>query len=95
MHQPPATVSIVQGLLRPDAYPLPRPTRVDLVTTHISWVFLTDHEVWKVKRPIDYGFLDYTTLDRRHHFCLEEIRLNQRLAPSVANGLYLVPKVIE
>ena len=87
MGQPPATVSIVQGLLRPDAYPLPRPTRVDLVTTHISWVFLTDHEVWKVKRPVDYGFLDYTTLDRRHHFCLEEIRLNQRLAPGVYRGV--------
>jgi hypothetical protein len=78
---------IVEGLRRPEAYPPPRPTRVDLVTTHISWVFLTDHDVWKVKRPVDYGFLDYTTLERRRHFCEEEVRLNRRLAPDVYLGV--------
>ncbi|HXJ82828.1 MAG TPA: AAA family ATPase [Candidatus Methylomirabilis sp.] len=81
------TDSLVEGLLRPEAYPPPRPTRVDLVTTHISWVFLTDHDVWKVKRPVDYGFLDYTTLEQRLHFCLEEVRLNERLAPGVYRGV--------
>jgi aminoglycoside phosphotransferase family enzyme/predicted kinase len=77
----------VEGLLRPEAYPPPRPARVELVTTHISWVFLTDHDVWKVKRPVDYGFLDYTTLERRRHFCEEEVRLNRRLAPDVYLGV--------
>jgi hypothetical protein len=79
--------AMAKGLLRPDAYPPPRPTRVDLVTTHISWVFLTDHDVWKVKRPVDLGFLDYTTLERRRHFCEEEVRLNRRLAPDVYLGV--------
>src|SRR5262249_22606791 len=59
----------------------------ELVTTHISWVFLTDRAVWKVKRPVDYGFLDYTTAARREHFCHEEVRLNRRLAPDVYLGV--------
>jgi aminoglycoside phosphotransferase family enzyme/predicted kinase len=58
-----------------------------VITTHISWVFITDHDVWKVKRPVDYGFLDYTTRDRRRHFCHEEVRLNGRLAPDVYLGV--------
>ncbi|MGH7313018.1 MAG: AAA family ATPase [Candidatus Rokuibacteriota bacterium] len=78
---------LLEGLARPEAYPPPRPTRVTLITTHISWVFLTDREVWKLKRPVDYGFLDYTTADRRRHFCQEEIRLNRRLAPDVYLGV--------
>jgi aminoglycoside phosphotransferase family enzyme len=78
---------LVTDLQRADAYPLPPPTRVDLVTTHISWVFLTDHDVWKVKRPVAYGFVDYTTLEQRRHFCDEEVRLNRRLAPGVYLGV--------
>jgi aminoglycoside phosphotransferase family enzyme/predicted kinase len=85
--EPRAMEPIVEGLQRPEAYPPPRPTRVDLVTTHISWVFLTDHDVWKIKRPVDYGFLDYTTLERRRHLCEEEVRLNRRLAPDVYLGV--------
>jgi hypothetical protein len=60
---------------------------VTQVTTHISWVFLTDREVWKLKRPVDYGFVDYTTLDRRRRFCEDEVRLNRRLAPDVYLGV--------
>jgi aminoglycoside phosphotransferase family enzyme/predicted kinase len=74
---------LLEDLARPDAYPAPRPSSVRLVTTHISWVFVTDHDVWKVKRPVDYGFVDYTTLERRRHFCHEEVRVNRRLAPDV------------
>src|SRR5262245_7118328 len=74
---------LLEDLARPEAYPAPLPTTVNLVTTHISWVFITDHEVWKLKRPVDYGFVNYTTLDRRRHFCDEEVRLNRRLAPDV------------
>jgi len=75
--------ALVNDLEKPDAYPAPRPTTVRLVTTHISWVFITDHDVWKLKRPVDYGFVDYTTLERRRHFCHEEVRVNSRLAPGV------------
>jgi uncharacterized protein len=81
------TPRLLDDLQRPEAYPLPRPAHVTLVTTHISWVFLTDHEVWKLKRPVDYGFLDYTSVERRRHFCEEEVRLNRRLAPDVYRGV--------
>ena len=79
--------SLLDDLRRPEAYPAPRPTRVTQVTTHISWVFLTDREVWKLKRPVDYGFVDYTTLERRRRCCEDEVRLNRRLAPDVYLGV--------
>jgi aminoglycoside phosphotransferase family enzyme/predicted kinase len=75
--------SLLDDLARPDAYPAPRPSRVTRVTTHISWVFLTDREAWKLKRPVDYGFVNYATLDRRRRCCEDEVRLNRRLAPDV------------
>src|SRR5918996_2063560 len=74
---------LLEDLARPEAYPAPRPASVRLIATHISWVFVTDHDVWKVKRPVDYGFLNYSTLERRRHFCHEELRVNRRLAPDV------------
>src|SRR5690348_5054872 len=74
---------LLKDLERPEAYPAPRPTTIRLITTHISWVFITDHDVWKLKRPVDYGFVNYTTLERRRHFCHEEVRVNSRLAPGV------------
>ena len=75
--------SLLDDLRRPEAYPGPRPVQVTQVTTHISWVFLTDREVWKLKRPVDYGFVDYTTLEQRRRCCEDEVRLNRRLAPDV------------
>jgi uncharacterized protein len=79
--------SLLDDLGRPEAYPAPRPSQVTQVTTHISWVFLTDREVWKLKRPVDYGFVDYTTLERRRRCCEDEVRLNRRLAPDVYLGV--------
>jgi aminoglycoside phosphotransferase family enzyme/predicted kinase len=58
-----------------------RPASVELIETHISWVFLAGPYVYKVKKPVNLGFLDFRTLARRRHFCREEVRLNQRLAP--------------
>jgi aminoglycoside phosphotransferase family enzyme len=76
----------VAFLRRPEAYP--EPTRqVETVETHMSWVFLTDAHAYKLKKPVRYPFLDYSTLDRRHHMCGEEVRLNRRLAPWVYLGL--------
>ena len=77
---------LLEDLARPEAYPTPRPTTIRVITTHISWVFITDHDVWKLKRPVDYGFVDFTTLDRRRHFCHEEVRLNSRRAAGVYHG---------
>lgn len=54
---------------------------VELIETHISWVLLTDEFAWKIKKPVKFDFLDFSTLKRREHFCQEELRLNRRFAP--------------
>ena len=55
----------------------------ELVETHISWVILTDQYAFKIKKPIKYSFLDFSSLERRHYFCEKEIQLNQRLASNM------------
>ena len=52
----------------------------------MSWVFLTDHYAYKLKKPVRFPFLDFSTMERRKHFCEEEVRLNRRLAPDVYIG---------
>lgn len=79
--------SLVDHLSCPDAYPEPRPTRVEVVTTHASWVFLTDREVWKVKRPVKFGFLDYSDAAKRRRACEDEVRLGERLAAGIYRGV--------
>src|SRR5210317_676096 len=69
-------------LLEPAAY-APAPSAVKLVQTHISYVFITDDFVYKFKKPVDFGFLDFTSLAKRHHFCQQELLLNRRLCPSI------------
>ena len=56
---------------------------LELVETHTAWVFRGEETVWKVKKPVNYGFLDYSTADLRRQACEDEVRLNQRLAPEV------------
>ena len=75
-------MSITAALLEPGAYPEPT-TRVELVQTHISWVFLTDDFAYKVKKPVDLGFLNFTTLRRRHFYLHQELVLNRRLCPEI------------
>jgi uncharacterized protein len=77
---------IVIALSDPTIYPHPV-DRVELVETHISWVFLAGERVYKVKKPVDLGFLDFTTLERRRFFCEEEVRLNRRLTHDVYLGV--------
>jgi aminoglycoside phosphotransferase family enzyme/predicted kinase len=69
-------------MLRADFYPHPAES-VELRQTHISYVLLAGDYVYKVKKPVRFSFLDYSTLEKRRHFCHEEIRLNRRLAPAV------------
>ena len=57
--------------------------RIDVLETHISWVFLTGRHAYKIKKPLNLGFLDFSTLEARHHCCEEELRLNRRLAPAI------------
>ncbi len=78
---------LVRDLARTVAYPPPQPRGVEIRQTHASWVFLTEHDVWKVKRPVDYGFLDYSDAERRRQCCEEEVRLGRRLAPDVYRGV--------
>ena len=54
-----------------------------LIETHISWVLLTGRYAYKIKKPVDLGFVDFSTLDKRRFYCEEELRLNRRLAPSL------------
>jgi hypothetical protein len=75
-------MDLVAALLDPAAYPEPT-SGVELVQTHISWVFLTDGYAYKMKKPVDLGFLDFTTLRRRHYYLKQELTLNRRLCPTV------------
>jgi len=75
---------LVEALKNPAAY-AENPSRVDMLQTHISFVFLTDSFAYKVKKPVDFGFLDYTTLEKRRFYCHEEVRINSRLC----EGMYL------
>jgi aminoglycoside phosphotransferase family enzyme len=72
-------------MLRPDFYPH-RPESVELVQTHISWVFLAGERVYKIKKPVDFGFLDYSTLPLRNKACEAEVLLNSRLSRNVYLG---------
>ncbi|HEX77274.1 MAG TPA: AAA family ATPase [Dehalococcoidia bacterium] len=83
---------LVQGLLQPSAYPH-RPQAVSLGQTQMSFLFFSGAYVYKVKKPVDLGYLDYTTLDRRRHFCHQEVVLNRRLCPEVYLGVVPVVEV--
>ena len=85
-----STPPLVKALLKPEIYPH-RPKRVELVQTQMSFLFLTGDYVYKVKKPVDLGYLDYTTLEKRRFFCQQEIELNRRLCPDVY--LEVVPVV--
>jgi aminoglycoside phosphotransferase family enzyme len=70
--------AFVQALLKPETYPH-HPQKVELVQTQMSFLFLTGDYVYKVKKPVDLGYLDYTTLEKRRFFCHQELELNRRL----------------
>jgi aminoglycoside phosphotransferase family enzyme len=69
---------VVEALMKPEAYD-EEPGDIELVQTHISFVFLTRNFVYKVKKAVNLGFLDFTTLEKRRFFCEKELELNRRL----------------
>ena len=73
---------LVAALYRADIYPHPVRS-VEVIETHISWVVLAGDYAYKLKKSIDLGFLDFTTLEKRRHCCAEEVRLNRRTAPEI------------
>ncbi len=80
---------LIASLLSPALYPHPV-KRVQLIETHISWVLLAGRYAYKIKKALDLGFLDATTLESRRHYSAEEIRLNRRLAPQLYLGVELI-----
>lgn len=86
------TDQMIQDLQSPAAYPEATDS-VQLVQTHISWVFICDEFVYKLKKPMDFGFLDFTSLDKRKHYCEKEVDLNRRLAKDVYLGVF--PVILE
>ena len=73
---------LIRGLMQPECYPHPV-DKVEHLETHISDVLLTGSHAYKLKKPLDLGFLDFSTLEKRRHYCEEELRLNRRLAPDL------------
>jgi aminoglycoside phosphotransferase family enzyme/predicted kinase len=71
---------LIQQMQTSEFYAHPVQQPIQLIQTHISYILLTGEYAYKVKKPLNFGFLDYSTLDKRHHFCQEELRLNQRAA---------------
>jgi aminoglycoside phosphotransferase family enzyme/predicted kinase len=82
---------LLASLSDPAAFPRPGP--VEMRQTHISAVFLVGDTVYKVRKPVNLGFVDFGTLEKRKRDCEEEVRLNRRLAPNVYRGV--VPIAID
>ncbi len=79
--------TLIAALRQPEVFGQPAGTPVEVVQTHISVVFLVGDQVYKLKKPHDLGFLDFSTLALRQHFCAREVELNRRLAPEVYRGV--------
>ena len=74
--------TLIRALLEPARYD-PPVSAVDLIETHISWILLTGTCAYKIKKAVNLGFLDFSTLEKRHFYCKEELRLNRRFAPQL------------
>ncbi len=77
---------LIEFLLKPESYPS-KPSSVVHYETHISHVFVAGQVVYKIKKPVDFGFLDFTTLAKRRFYCKEEVLLNSRLAGDTYLGV--------
>lgn len=85
----PDFVTMVRALSRPEAFPFVLPTeqQIPVVQTHASVVLFTPTYVYKLKKPKDFGFFDYSMPMLRRHFCMQEVTLNTRLAPGIYPGV--------
>ncbi len=86
-----ALPDLLQGLLNATAYPHTC-EKIELIETHISWVLLTGDFVYKLKKPVKFSFLDFSTPEQREHFCREELRCNRAFAPALY--LDVVPVIL-
>jgi hypothetical protein len=93
METNPAT-SLITALQNPALYEHPV-EKFAVLETHISWVLLTGPYAYKLKKPVDFGFVDFTTLAKRHFYCQEELRLNRRLAPELYHAVVRITGSLE
>ena len=83
--------SLQKALLNPEIYP-DHPQTIKFIETHISLLFLTGNHVYKLKKPVDFGFLDFTSLEKRKYYCEQEVKLNRRLSPGIYLGVVRITK---
>jgi uncharacterized protein len=86
--------NLIPALSRAAAYPYPAKD-VQVLQTHISAVFLAGPYAYKIKKPVNFGFVDFSTLEKRLHYCEQEVKLNRRLALSVYLGVVPVSQTAE
>ena len=72
----------IKQMLSPDVFNHPA-DQIELIETHISWVILTGKFAYKIKKPVNFGFLDFSTLEKRKQFCEQELTLNRKLASEI------------
>lgn len=82
---------LARAMLKPEIYP-ETPDKVELMQTQMSFVFIAGDYVYKVKKPVNLGYLDYTTLEQRKYFCDKELELNRRLCPQTYLGVIPITK---
>lgn len=75
--------ALIEQMMQPGFYPHPVKEPIELIQTHVSYVFLTGDYAYKIKKPVNFGFLDFSTLERRQHFCTQELQMNQLNAPEI------------
>lgn len=80
---------LINQLQKPETYPHPVES-VRLIETHISAVFLTGEWAYKLKKPVDFGFLNFTQAEKRKHYCELELALNQRTAPQIYDSIVTI-----
>ena len=78
--------SMIDDLSKSVAYP-ENSKKVTMVQTHISTVFICDNFVYKIKKPVNFGFLDFSTLEKRKYYCKKEVELNSRFSDDVYLGV--------
>ena len=85
---------LVEALHDPQSYEHPVAS-VHMMETHTAWVLLTGLYAYKIKKPVNFGFLDFSTLEKRRHWCEEEVRLNRRFAPDIYLGVTQIRGTLE
>ena len=83
--------NFIKSLLSPEKYD-DHPQKIELKQTHISYVLISNEKVYKIKKPVNFGFLDFTTLEKRKFYCEQEIKLNSRLTPEIYENVIEIKK---